>query len=124
MIDVLAAILRPAASLSAELKLSLGSAAGLSPDALHFQLGLIVLCVSALVMRRHPLSFGPWLVLLFLETGNELADLMLEGMGSYEATLRAGLHDLIYTMFAPTLLLLTNGIHQSAAARQKNLPAD
>jgi hypothetical protein len=40
-----------------------------------------------------------------MELLNEGADLMLDGMGSTEATLAAGGHDVINTMFAPTLLL-------------------
>lgn len=90
----------------AHLKLQLGNVSGLSPDALHINAGLLVLCLAALVLRRSPLSKWPWLVLLLLECGNEAADLMLEGMGSAEATLGAGLHDLVNTMAAPTLLLL------------------
>ncbi|MDL2351284.1 MAG: hypothetical protein QFC78_00375 [Pseudomonadota bacterium] len=90
----------------AHLKLKLGAVSGLSPDALHINAGLLVLCLAALVLRRSPLSVWPWLALLVLECSNEAADLMLEGMGSTEATVGAGLHDIANTMAAPTLLLL------------------
>lgn len=91
----------------AQLKLVLGARLGLTPDLLHVHAGIGVLCLAALVLRRSPLDWRPWLVLLALECGNEAADLLLEGMGSTEATLNAGLHDLFNTMFAPTVLLLT-----------------
>lgn len=87
-------------------KLLLGTEVGLSADALHVQVGIALLCLAALVLRRSPLDWRPWLVLLVLELGNEAADLLLEGMGSTEATLAAGLHDVINTMAAPTLLVL------------------
>lgn len=89
----------------AQLKLTLGDHLGLTPDLLHIHAGMLVLCLAALLLRRSPLDLRPWLVLLGLECANEVADLLLEGMGSTEATLGAGLHDLINTMFAPTLLL-------------------
>jgi hypothetical protein len=90
----------------AQLKLALGDKLGLTPDLLHMRAGMIVLCLAALALRRSPLDWRPWLALLVLECTNEVADLLLEGMGSTEATLGAGLHDLVNTMFAPTLLLL------------------
>lgn len=99
-------LLRPWAAHWAQLKLKLGTFSGLSPDALHIDIGLAVLCLAALVLRRSPVSLWPWLVLLVLECGNELADLMLDGMGTTEATVGAGLHDLVNTMLAPTVLVL------------------
>jgi hypothetical protein len=107
--------IRPWANWWAQLKLELGSVSGLSPDALHIQVGILVLCVVALVLRRSPISFWPWLALLILECGNELADLMLDGMGSPEATIGAGVHDLLGTMIGPTALLLI-GIWQRRSA--------
>lgn len=106
MFDALIALLQPEAERWAQYKLMLGDQLGLSPDVLHLHAGMLVLCLAALALRRSPLSWRPWLVLFVLECGNELADLMLDGMGSPEATLGAGLHDLVNTMFAPTLLLL------------------
>ena len=106
MFNTLIAHLRSEATRWAQYKLALGERLGVSPDLLHLQAGMVVLCLVALVLRRSPLSGRPWLVLLALECGNELADLMLDGLGSTEATLGAGLHDLVNTMFAPTLLLL------------------
>ena len=99
-------VLRPWAAHGAQLKLKLGLVSNLSPDALHIDIGLGVLCLAALVLRRSPVSLWPWLVLLVLECGNELADLMLDGMGTTEATVGAGLHDLVNTMLAPTVLVL------------------
>lgn len=106
LLEPLVALLRPEASRWAQYKLMLGDRLGLSPDVLHLHAGMLVLCLAALGLRRSPLSWQPWLVLFALECGNELADLMLDGMGSPEATLGAGLHDLVNTMVAPTLLLL------------------
>lgn len=91
----------------AQFKLALGNRLDLSADLLHVHGGIAVLCLAALVLRRSPLSVRPWLALLVFECGNEAGDLLLEGMGSAEATLAAARHDLINTMLAPTLLLLT-----------------
>lgn len=106
VLEPLIALLQPQAERWAQVKLRLGDEFGLSPDLLHLHAGMLVLCFAALVLRRSPLDWRPWLVLFVLECGNELSDLMLEGMGSPEATVSAGLHDLVNTMFAPTLLLL------------------
>ncbi len=105
------AFLRDNAVRWAEIKLELSRITGLGTDVLHIHVGVLVLCIAALALRRHPISIWPWLALLVLEISNELADLMLDGMGSEEATLGAGLHDLLNTMAGPTLLLLVAWLH-------------
>ncbi len=107
MFDRIPPWLLTSASDWAQFKLALGHRLGLSADLLHVHGGIAVLCLAALVLRRSPLSFRPWLALLVFECGNEAGDLLLEGMGSIAATLAAARHDLINTMLAPTLLLLT-----------------
>lgn len=102
----------------AQFKLALGRDLGLSADLLHVHGGIAVLCLAALLLRRSPLSIKPWLVLLMLEVGNEGADLLLDGMGSDEATLAAARHDVINTMLAPTLLLVTGWWQQRRRSRR------
>ncbi|MEP7221254.1 MAG: hypothetical protein ABI673_01160 [Novosphingobium sp.] len=87
-------------------KLKLGVVTGLSPDALHIYAGLMVLFAVSLLLRRDPLKWQCWVTLLAIEAVNEGLDLMLDGMGSQEATLSAGLHDMINTMIAPTMLMI------------------
>ena len=97
---------RGAAFYWGNLKLKLGALTGLSPDALHIYGGLAVLFAVSLILRRDPLKWQCWVALLAIEAVNEGLDLMLDGMGSEEATLSAGLHDLVNTMIAPTMLII------------------
>ena len=88
------------------IKLKIGALSGLSPDALHIYIGLGLLFVASLILRRDPLKWQCWLALFIMASINEGLDLMLEGMGSEEATVAAGLHDLVNTMIAPTMLMI------------------
>ncbi|MEO5598936.1 MAG: hypothetical protein ABIQ66_09990 [Novosphingobium sp.] len=102
-----------------DLKLKIGDVTGLSPDALHIYVGLGLLLAASLILRRDPLKWQCWLTLLVLSMVNEGMDLMLDGMGSEEATLGAGLHDLVNTMIAPTMLMIGGW----AARRPRNRKA-
>jgi hypothetical protein len=64
----------------------------------------LVLCVSALVLRRRPDSPWCWLIVCIAELFNEYAD--LRGAAAGEATIDAALHDVYNTMFWPTVLLI------------------
>jgi hypothetical protein len=79
-------------------------AIGLSNDAMHVHGALLILCLSAVVLRRRPDSVWCWLIVLSAELFNEYAD--LRGQAPGEATLNASLHDLYNTMFWPTMLLI------------------
>jgi hypothetical protein len=77
---------------------------GLTNDAMHIHGSLLILCLSALVLRRRPDSPWCWLIVLIAELFNEYAD--LRGAAAGEATIDAALHDVYNTMFWPTVLLI------------------
>ena len=77
---------------------------GLTNDAMHIHGSLLILCLSALVLRRRPDSLWCWLIVFIAELFNEYAD--LRGAAPGEATLDAALHDLYNTMFWPTIILI------------------
>ncbi len=78
---------------------------GLTNDALHVHGGLLILVLTALIIRRRPDSILCWSIVLIAELFNEYSDIHGEAPG--EATINAGLHDVYNTMFWPTVLLLT-----------------
>ncbi len=118
MIAALAELLRPIAAPWAELKLQISAVTGLSADALHVHGGLVLLAMFGLVTRRNPLGRMALGVLFAVSALNEALDLTLEGMGSAEATLGAGLHDLVNTMVGPVVL----GIASWLVQRRRSIP--
>lgn len=79
-------------------------AVGISNDAMHVHGSLLILCISAILLRRRPDSILCWFIVLVAELFNEYAD--LRGLAPGEATLDASLHDLYNTMLWPTVILL------------------
>lgn len=77
---------------------------GLTNDAMHVHGALLILCVSALVLRRRPDSLWCWIIVFIAELFNEYAD--LRGSAPGEATMDAALHDIYNTMFWPTVILI------------------
>ena len=77
---------------------------GVTNDALHIHGSLLLLFISALMLRRRPDNIWSWLFVFGLELFNEYAD--LHGQTPGEASMTAGLHDVYNTMFWPTLILL------------------
>lgn len=77
---------------------------GLTNDAMHVHGALLILCLSALVLRRRLDSPWCWLIVCIAELFNEYAD--LRGAAAGEATMDAALHDVYNTMFWPTMLLI------------------
>ncbi|MCM8731995.1 hypothetical protein ACFO8O_13600 [Hephaestia sp. GCM10023244] len=85
-------------------KLWLSDATGLSPDALHVHVSILAMLTGAVLWRRrmdHPL---PWLSVLVLEIANEALDLSTPIGG--ENSLHASMHDILNTMFLPTVILI------------------
>ena len=78
---------------------------GLSSDAMHIHAGVALLLFFAWVTRRPLHDWRPWLMLLAVEVANEIID-MNQRAGSLERNWDASRHDLINTMFLPTLLVL------------------
>lgn len=101
---------------------------GLTNDAMHVHGALLILCVSAILLRRRPDSLWCWLIVFLAELFNEYAD--LRGAAPGEATIDAALHDIYNTMFWPTLILILgrflfprkNGDVVNPAAPSSDLP--
>lgn len=85
-------------------KLRLVEFVGLTNDAMHVHGSILILFVSAIILRRRPDSIWCWLIVLFAELFNEYAD--LHGVAPGEATIDAAVHDLYNTMLWPTVILI------------------
>jgi hypothetical protein len=81
-------------------------ATGLSKDALHVYIGLAILIAAAMVLRKRLSSILPWLVVFAIACIGELLDMRddLASMGYWRW--RASVHDLLNTLFWPTVLML------------------
>jgi hypothetical protein len=77
---------------------------GLTNDAMHIHGSILILFVSAVLLRRRPDSLWCWLIVLVAELFNEFAD--LHGVAPGEATIDAAVHDLYNTMFWPTVIVV------------------
>jgi hypothetical protein len=77
---------------------------GLTNDAMHVHGSILILFVSAIILRRRPDSIWCWLIVFAAELFNEYADLHGEAPG--EATIDAAVHDLYNTMLWPTVILI------------------
>jgi len=85
-------------------------AAGLNMDALHIHVGLAILVLAALILRKPLRSPIPWLVLLALELANEYYDWTYEIWPGPDRQLQAaeGIRDIWNTMAVPTFLLVAS----------------
>ncbi len=87
-------------------KLAVMSLTNLSRDALHVHAGLLVFVASAFVLRSNLRSPWPWLAALAVACGMEAMD-AVDGIVSYgHWRVRASVHDVVNTMFWPTVLAL------------------
>lgn len=77
---------------------------GLTNDAMHIHGSILILFVSAIILRRRPDSIFCWLIVLVAELFNEFAD--LKGLAPGEASIDASIHDLYNTIFWPTVILI------------------
>lgn len=94
---------------------------GLTNDAMHVHGSLLILFVSAVLLRRRPDSIWCWLIVFVAELFNEYAD--LRGAPPAEATMDAALHDLYNTMFWPTIILLSGWLLFPRRKRENTSPA-
>ena len=85
----------------------LSLASGLSDDVLHLFAGMTLLVLFALVLRRAPWHWLPWLGVLVLESANETYDLTQTSYVTGEGNFPAAWHDLWMTMLWPTVILLS-----------------
>ena len=88
-----------------QLKLLIEHASGISMDALHILVGMILFLVVARILRSDLGSVGPWVALLLIELGNEAYDLHVELWPNLGSQLGEGVKDILLTMAIPTILL-------------------
>lgn len=77
-----------------------------SDDSLHVSGGLLLLILAALVLRRPPWHWRPWLAVLVAELLNEGYDLLQTTYYTAEGNYPSSWHDLWLTMLWPTVILL------------------
>ena len=78
---------------------------GLSADALHVHVSILLYLLFALATRRRLYHWMPWVLVLLIECINEFIDLN-QPAGSLESNWPASQHDILNTMFLPTVLLV------------------
>jgi hypothetical protein len=88
------------------IKLAIVAATGLSKDALHIYVGLAVFLAAAVVLRKPLRSIVPWLVIFAMAIAGEVLDMRddIASLGYWRWG--ASLHDVLNTLFWPTVLLL------------------
>lgn len=98
-------------------KLWLATDTGLPDSTLHVLGGMLLLILGALMLRRLPWNWRPWLMVLGLELANEAYDLLNHASG--EDTLADSWQDLWLTMLCPTLLLVLGPLIARLVARRE-----
>ena len=88
------------------IKTAIVAATGLSRDALHIYVGLATFFLAAALIKRPLGSFLPWLVVLAVASTGELVDLRDDIVSFGYWRWDASLHDIVNTVFWPTVLLL------------------
>lgn len=121
-------ILTEIADIWGPLKTGVEKGLGLSSDAMHIHVGVALFFFLAWVMKRPLHDWRPWLMLLIVEFSNEIID-MNQRAGSLERNWIASRHDLVNTMFVPTLLVLYYGFrhwrqHSEFMHRAAETPAE
>lgn len=87
------------------IKLAIVAATGLSKDALHIYVGLMVFLGGVFVTRRPIGSLLPWLMVLVVAIAGELVDMRddLVSIGYWRWL--ASTHDIVNTLVWPSVLL-------------------
>jgi hypothetical protein len=88
------------------LKLDIVGLTGLSKDALHVYGGLVVWLLAAALFRRSITTLRPWLAVLVVALGIEAFDAFDDWVDLGRWRWKASVHDVVNTMFWPTLLAL------------------
>lgn len=89
-----------------EIKLLLQHATGMSMDAIHIVVGVLLQLTIVFVFRKTVGHILPIIVVLAVAVANELNDVYVELWPSYGMQMGEALKDVIATMFIPTLLFL------------------
>ena len=88
------------------LKLDIVAFTGLSKDALHIYVGLGVSLLAAALFRRSIGTLRPWLAVLVVACGIECFDAFDDWVDLGHWRWKASLHDVVNTLFWPTVLTL------------------
>lgn len=88
------------------LKLFLMQLTALSRDALHVYAGMLIFLVSAAMFRKKLHSLVPWLLVLVVACGMEAIDSRDDVRLFGHWRLGESLHDILNTLFWPTVVLL------------------
>ena len=102
------------------LKTELSELVGLSKDALHVHLGLLVFLLAIVIFRRSAASLVPWTCVLVLQLVNEAVDTFHWHNGVLDFDLRESLKDMVNTMLWPTLLLLLTRFTNALGTTRKS----
>lgn len=94
-------------SLWYQAKLLIEHSSGISMDALHVLVGVLLQLIFAALFRIPLKSWWPWLSLFLLLLLNEAADLWVERWPVPAMQVGEGLKDVALTMFLPTILMLS-----------------
>ncbi|MFN7025503.1 MAG: hypothetical protein ACK4QP_13490 [Pseudorhizobium sp.] len=82
---------------------------GISKDALHVHIGLMIYVCSALLLKKkYPGAVFPWMIVFGLEIANELVDLFVRNRAPDTVAWLKSLKDIVNTMFWPTLFALAS----------------
>ncbi len=95
------------------IKLAIVATFGLSKDALHIYVGLTVFLVSAMLLKKPLRSIGPWLAVLAIAITGELLDMRDDILSLGHWRYMASMHDIINTLFWPTILMLVARLKKS-----------
>jgi hypothetical protein len=87
-------------------KMFIEHASIITSDSMHVLAGVLILLLSALILRRSILSWLPWLIVLAMAVANEAVDLWVEQWPDVAMQYRESVKDLLLTMTLPTILLL------------------
>lgn len=79
---------------------------GVSNDALHVIVGVVLHLAFAAIWRGSLARFWPWAMVLALQLGNEAADLAAERWPNPGEQLGESAKDIALTMLLPTVLLM------------------
>lgn len=91
-----------------ESKMFIERSIAFSQDAIHVIVGVLLMLVTALLVRKPLSSCWPWLVVLVSAIMNEGIDLWVEKWPDAGMQYGEGFKDLLLTMLLPTVLVLTS----------------
>jgi len=86
----------------------MGEQLHISDDALHVHVGMAILLIAALLLRRAPWNWRALLVVTVIEAINEVYDMLSLGIRpNQESALPESIHDFVLTMLWPVVIAVT-----------------